>query len=92
MEKEIQFITELLTKTKNLAENSNGNFEVEYEEIKTEISEIDLIKLSEKEFKLMSFVNSDTTQNYISQIIKLKNNSTIEFDKLILTTYLNSIK
>jgi hypothetical protein len=33
MEKEIQFITELLSKTKNLAENSSGNFEVEYEEL-----------------------------------------------------------
>ncbi len=92
MKNEIKFITELLSKTDNLDESSNGNFEVEFEEIKTEISKIDLIKLSEKEFKLMSSVNSNTTQNYISQIIKLKNNSTIEFNKFILTTYLKSIE
>lgn len=92
MEKEIQFITELLSKTENLEGNSNGNFEVDFEEIKTEISVIDLIKLAEKEFKLMSSVNSSTKQNYISQIIKLKNNSTIEFNKFTLTTYLKSIE
>ena len=91
MKNEIKFITELLSKTDNLDESSNGNFEVEFEEIKTEISKIDLIKLSEKEFKLMSSANSNTTQNYISQIIKLKNNSTIKFNKFILTTYLKSI-
>ena len=50
MEKELQFINELLSKTENLQENSNGNFELNFEEIKTDFSVVDLIKLSEKDF------------------------------------------
>lgn len=92
MEKELHFITELLSKTDNLEKNSSGNFEVEYEEIKTDLSLIDLKKFAEKEFALMSSVNFNTTQKSFSHIIKLKQNSTIEFNKFIITTYLKSIE
>lgn len=91
MEKEILFIKELLLKTENLQENSNGNFELNFEEIKTDFSVVDLIKLSEKNFHGISYTNSNTNENYIYKIIKLKNKSTIEFNKIILTAYLNSI-
>lgn len=60
MEKELQFINELLSKTENLQENSNGNFELNFEEIKTDFSVVDLIKLSEKDFYGISYTNSNT--------------------------------
>lgn len=91
MGKEILFIKELILKTENLQENSNGNFELNFEEIKTDFTVVDLIKLSEKDFHYISYTNSNTNENYIYKIIKLKNKSTIEFNKIILTTYLNSI-
>ena len=90
MEIEIELIKEILLKTEKTEENLNGNFEINFKEINEKFSFIDLIKLSEKDFQIMSYVNSDSTENYINKIIKIKNNSIIEFNKLILTTYLKS--
>lgn len=91
MKKEIELIKEILLKTENSEKNLNGNFEINYKEINTDFSFMDLIKLSEKDFEVMSYINSDTTENYSHKIIKIKNNLTIEFNKFILTTYLESI-
>lgn len=92
MRKEIEFITELLLKTENAEQNENGNFEIEFKELKTVFTTVELIELSLKEFKVMSYSNSNTTEYSTSKIIKLKNNSKIEFNKFILTTYLKSIE
>jgi hypothetical protein len=62
-----------------------------FEEINTDFSVVDLIKLSEKDFYGVSYKNLNKKENYIYKIIKLKNKSTIEFNKIILTVYLNSI-
>jgi hypothetical protein len=68
MGKEILFIKELILKTENLQENSNGNFELNFEEIKTDFTVVDLIKLSEKDFHYISYTNSNTNENYIYKI------------------------
>jgi len=91
MKKEIELIKEILLKTENAEKNLNGNLEINFKEINGKFSLTDLIKLSEKDFQSMSYINSDSTENYINKIIKIKNDSIIEFNKLILTTYLKSI-
>lgn len=92
MKKEIKFITKLLSLAENKEENSKGNFEIELNLIPTKLSEFDLIQLSKKEFKILSIENSNTLENYISFIFKIKNNSVIEFNKFTLTSYLKSIE
>ncbi len=91
MKKEIELINEILLKTENVEKYLNGNFEINYKEITTDFSIMDLIKLSGKDFEVMSYINFDTTENYSHKIIQIKNNPTIEFNKFILTTYLESI-
>jgi len=92
MKKEIKFITELLSIAENKEENLKGNFEVELNKMTTKLSEFDLINLSKKEFKILSVENSNTLENYISYIFKIKNNSVVEFNKFTLTSYLKSIE
>ena len=82
-----------LLENKNLLQAiiDNTSNPIFIKEINGKFSLTDLIKLSEKDFQSMSYINSDSTENYINKIIKIKNNSIIEFNKLILTTYLKSI-
>lgn len=91
MEIVIELIKEILLKTEKAEENLDSNFEINFKEINEKFSFMDLIKLSKKDFQIMSYVSSDSTENYINKIIKIKNNSIIEFNKLILTTYLKSV-
>ena len=90
MNNEIQLINELILITEKC--NENLNFELELKDLKTQVSIIDIIKLSEKEFKLMNIQDSNSTTCYISSIIKLKKKSTLEFNRFTLTSYLKSIE
>ena len=79
----IEFIQE------NESKSENGNLEIKISELKFNPGPAYLIGLSELDFVLYEKENKLGKSEIKSKIINLKNNGILEFNPLIITSYLN---